>query len=70
LSPRADIYRQKAAEAKNRAARGEPERMRRIGVLTNLAADDAEGEARITAFLQGLQQLGWTDGANKPERGY
>ena len=40
------------------------ERARRIGVLMNLAADDAEGQARIAAFLQGLQQLGWTDGGN------
>ena len=39
------------------------ERARRIGVLMNLA-DDAEGQARIAAFLQGLQQLGWTDGGN------
>jgi putative ABC transport system substrate-binding protein len=38
-------------------------RMRRIGVLMNLA-DDAEGQARKVAFLQGLQQLGWTDGGN------
>jgi putative ABC transport system substrate-binding protein len=38
------------------------DRARRIGVLMNLAADDAEGQARIAAFLQGLQQLGWTDG--------
>jgi putative ABC transport system substrate-binding protein len=30
----------------------------------NLAADDAEGQARIAALLQGLQQLGWTDGRN------
>jgi putative ABC transport system substrate-binding protein len=40
------------------------ERMRRIGVLTGIAADDPEGQARIAAFLQGLQQLGWTDGRN------
>jgi putative tryptophan/tyrosine transport system substrate-binding protein len=40
------------------------ERARRIGVLMNLAADDAEGQARIAAFLHGLQQLGWTDGGN------
>jgi putative tryptophan/tyrosine transport system substrate-binding protein len=47
------------------AARAQqPERMRRIGVLMNLAADDAEGQARIAGFLQGLQQLGWTDGGN------
>jgi putative ABC transport system substrate-binding protein len=38
--------------------------MRRIGVLMNLAADDPEGQARLTAFVQGLQQLGWTDGRN------
>ena len=40
------------------------ERMRRIGVLMNLAADDPEGQARLAAFLDGLQQLGWTDGRN------
>src|SRR3981081_3681767 len=40
------------------------ERMRRIGVLLAAAADDAEFQARIGAFLQGLQQLGWTDGRN------
>ena len=34
------------------------ERARRIGVLMNVAADDKEGQARIAAFLQGLQQLG------------
>jgi putative tryptophan/tyrosine transport system substrate-binding protein len=47
------------------AARAQqPERMRRIGVLLAAAADDAEFQARIGAFLQGLQQLGWTDGRN------
>ena len=47
------------------AARAQqPERMRRIGVLMNLAADDPEALSRITAFLQGLQELGWTDGRN------
>jgi ABC-type uncharacterized transport system substrate-binding protein len=40
------------------------ERMRRIGVLMNLAADDAVAQARLAAFLQRLQQLGWTDGGN------
>src|SRR5262245_15786182 len=35
---------------------------RRIGVLTNLASDDAEGQARLAAFHQALQQLGWSDG--------
>jgi putative tryptophan/tyrosine transport system substrate-binding protein len=40
------------------------ERMRRIGVLMNVAADDAEGQARIAAFHQGLQEWGWTLGRN------
>ena len=38
--------------------------MRRIGVLMNLAVGDPEGEARIAGFVQGLQQLGWSDGRN------
>jgi putative ABC transport system substrate-binding protein len=42
----------------------QPERMRRIGVLMAVAADDPEGQARIAAFHQGLQQLGWTVGHN------
>jgi putative ABC transport system substrate-binding protein len=42
----------------------QPDQVRRIGVLMHLAADDPEGQARFTAFLQGLQQLGWTDGRN------
>jgi len=45
-----------------RAQQGE--RMRRIGVLMNLGSDDAEGQARNAAFLQGLQELGWTVGRN------
>jgi putative ABC transport system substrate-binding protein len=40
------------------------ERMRRIGVLLPWAADDPEAQARIGAFLQGLQQSGWTIGRN------
>ncbi len=40
------------------------ERVRRINVLHTIAANDADGQARNTAFLQGLQQLGWTDGRN------
>ena len=39
-------------------------RMRRIGILINLASDDAEGQARLAAFHQGLKQLGWTVGRN------
>ena len=40
------------------------ERVRRIGVLMTTTADDSEGRARLAAFVQGLQQLGWTDGRN------
>jgi putative ABC transport system substrate-binding protein len=40
------------------------ERMRFIGVLTPFAADDPEAQARVAAFVHGLQQLGWTDGRN------
>src|SRR6266516_8234401 len=42
----------------------QPERMRRIGVLMASAADDSENQARMAAFLQGLAQLGWSDGRN------
>jgi putative ABC transport system substrate-binding protein len=45
-----------------RAQQGE--RMRRIGVLINFASDDVEGQARLTAFREGLRQLGWTEGGN------
>jgi putative ABC transport system substrate-binding protein len=38
--------------------------MRRIGVLMNSDADDANGRPRLAAFLQALQQLGWTEGRN------
>jgi putative tryptophan/tyrosine transport system substrate-binding protein len=40
------------------------ERMRRIGVLMNIPSNDEEGQARITAFAQSLQKLGWTEGGN------
>jgi putative ABC transport system substrate-binding protein len=47
------------------AARGQQfERMRRIAVLMNLAEDDREGLARLAAFKQALQELGWVDGRN------
>jgi len=45
-----------------RAQQGE--RVRRIGVIHSGAADDPHVKARNTAFLQALQQLGWTDGRN------
>ena len=46
------------------AAEAQQPPMRRIGVLMNRAADDPDAQARITAFRQRLQQLGWTDGSN------
>ena len=45
-----------------RAQQGE--RVRRIGVLMHLAADDPEGQARHATFVQGLQQSGWSAGRN------
>jgi putative ABC transport system substrate-binding protein len=39
-------------------------RMRRVGVLMNRTADDPEGQTRLAAFLQGLQEAGWTVGGN------
>jgi len=42
----------------------QPARMRRIGVLMNLAADDPESLTRIAAFHQGLQEVGWNIGRN------
>jgi putative ABC transport system substrate-binding protein len=40
------------------------ERVRRVGVLSTLTADDPEGQARIAVFREALQALGWTDGGN------
>jgi putative ABC transport system substrate-binding protein len=42
----------------------QPERIRRIGVLTGAGHDDLDFRARLAAFRDGLQQLGWTDGHN------
>jgi putative ABC transport system substrate-binding protein len=54
-----------AAAAWPLAARAQSgERMRRVGVLTNLTQTDPEGRARDEAFVQGLQQLGWTEARN------
>jgi putative ABC transport system substrate-binding protein len=53
------------AAARPFAARAQQaERMRRVGVLIPLAADDPQSQRRVTAFVQGLQELGWTDGRN------
>jgi putative tryptophan/tyrosine transport system substrate-binding protein len=45
-----------------RAQQGD--RVRRIGVLNGQAADDPDAQTNMAAFLQGMQQLGWTDGRN------
>jgi putative tryptophan/tyrosine transport system substrate-binding protein len=42
----------------------QPERMRHIGLLMAASADDPEYQARMAAFQQGLEQLGWTEGRN------
>jgi ABC-type uncharacterized transport system substrate-binding protein len=54
-----------AAAAWPFAARAQqPERMRRIGVLQPINESDPEAQRRIAALVQGLQKLGWTEGAN------
>jgi len=55
-----------AAAAWPLAARAQQQgdRMRRIGVLANIAENDPESRSRSAAFQQTLQQLGWTDGRN------
>jgi putative ABC transport system substrate-binding protein len=55
----------RAAAALPVAARAQQgERMRRVGTLLNLAADDPMGQARVEAFVQGLRAAGWLDGRN------
>ncbi len=46
------------------ASAQQPQRMRRIGMLDTLAADDPEASVRHGAFMQGLQELGWGIGRN------
>jgi hypothetical protein len=41
------------------------ERMRRVGVLVNLAEGDSEGQARVAAFREALGKLGWTEGRSR-----
>src|SRR5262245_7613186 len=55
-----------AAAAWPLAARAQPrpERMRHVGVLNYLAADDPDSSPRVAAFAQALQELGWHDGRN------
>ena len=56
--------RRRGGRLAGRCARTAAERVRRIGVLMYLAADDTEGQARLAAFTQALKQLGWSDGRN------
>ena len=54
-----------AAAAWPLAARAQqPERMRRLGILMAFAENDPEGQQRVAAFVQGLRELGWTEGGN------
>jgi putative ABC transport system substrate-binding protein len=53
-----------AAAAWPLAASAQQREMRRIGVLMAFASDDPEGQARLAAVAQGLQQSGWTVGQN------
>ena len=54
-----------AAAAWPLAARAQqPERMRRIGALMYLAADDPDSPTLVAAFARGLQELGWVEGRN------
>lgn len=47
-----------------KVAEAQSDRMRRLGVMLNLAPDDPETKARLGAFLQGLRELGWIEGRN------
>jgi ABC-type uncharacterized transport system substrate-binding protein len=53
-----------AAAAWPLMARAQQSSVRRIGVLVNLSSDNPEAQARIGAFLQGLQEFGWSIGRN------
>ena len=46
------------------------DRVPRIGMLESLKADDKEAQARISAFAQGLKELGWTEGRNEIGRAH
>jgi putative ABC transport system substrate-binding protein len=54
-----------AAAAWPLAARAQQaERVRRIGLIMSVPESDREGQARVVAFREGLQHLGWTEGRN------
>jgi putative ABC transport system substrate-binding protein len=46
------------------AARGQQQRMRRVGVMATLAETDPVGQAYMVGFREGLQALGWSEGPN------
>jgi putative ABC transport system substrate-binding protein len=46
------------------ASAQQPERMRRIGIVTSVLETDADAQARYAVLRQALQQLGWTEGRN------
>jgi hypothetical protein len=50
-----------------RARQGE--RVRRIGVLMGYAESDSDAQAKVAAFQEGLQNLGWVEGRNITWRG-
>ena len=56
--------RRRGSGVAGRGGAQQSERMRRIGMLESLKADDKEAQARISAFAQGLKELGWTEGRN------
>ena len=53
-----------AVAAWPKTVNAQSDRIRRIGVMLNLAPDDPETKIRLAAFLQRLQELGWTEGRN------
>jgi hypothetical protein len=53
-----------AAVAWPLTARAQQPELRRVGVLTAYSESDPEAQARVGAFREGLQKLGWTEGRN------
>ena len=49
-------------------ARSKLDRVRRIGVMISLAESDPEAQANAAALREGLEQLGWTEGRQHPDR--
>src|ERR1700687_1982856 len=53
-----------AAVAASGAARAQAERIRHVGILMGYAEDEPDTRARVAAFREALEQLGWKDGRN------